>query len=114
MLDAANPASDSQLASLTYICQAYWFPLYAHARRSIRDPEKAKDAVQGFVADLLKREALGRADAARGKFRSFLLKSLNNFLSHERDYAAALKRGGGVPAISIDEALAEECWHLEP
>lgn len=114
ILDTIDARSESKASSLAYVCEAYWYPLYAHARRRLKDEEKAKDAVQGFLADTLAREALSRVSPEHGRFRSFLLRALDNFLSHERDHARAMKRGGSVPPISIDEQLASEYWQHEP
>ncbi|HUJ43269.1 MAG TPA: hypothetical protein VLW52_06660, partial [Opitutaceae bacterium] len=66
-------------------------------------------------ADLLAREAITQADAARGRFRSFLLASFENFHSHQRARAATLKRGGGCEFVSL-QALqeAESRFQEEP
>ena len=96
------------------LCERYWEPLYAFARRSGVGPEDAEDAVQGLFADLLQRAAIERTDRAKGKFRSFLLASLKNFLSHERERQRAQKRGGGETPISLDLAEAEQRYALEP
>jgi RNA polymerase sigma-70 factor (ECF subfamily) len=77
-------------------------------------PHDAEDATQGFFADLLERAALRRTDRGKGKFRSFLLASFKNFLSHDRERLNARKRGGGVATIALDAVHAEERYALEP
>ena len=100
--------------ALAELCRAYWFPLYAFTRRLGHGPHDAEDFTQGFFADLLARDALAGVAAERGRFRSFLLASLKNFLADQRDRARAQKRGGGAPVISFDAVAAEERYALEP
>ncbi len=84
--------------------QQYWYPLYAFARRRGNDHEKAQDLTQAFFVYLLEKGCLRAVDPRRGKFRSFLLTSFKNFLANEWDRRRALKRGGGAPTISMDDA----------
>jgi RNA polymerase sigma factor (sigma-70 family) len=107
----SGPAARRALAEL---CQIYWYPLYAHSRRCGHPPHDAQDLTQAFFARLLERRALGRADPARGRFRSFMLTALNHFLADERDRARAQKRGGGGEVLSLDLAAAEARYNLEP
>jgi RNA polymerase sigma-70 factor (ECF subfamily) len=93
--------------ALSELCRDYWRPLYAFIRRQGHAPHDAEDSVQGFFAHLLEKEGLAHVDQSKGRFRSFLLASLKNFLNNERDRAQALKRGGGAQLISIDAEEAE-------
>ena len=106
-------AGDAE-AALAALCRAYWFPLYAFVRRQGVSPHDAEDLTQGFFAHLLGKGALAHVDRAKGRFRTFLLASLKHYLADERDRAKALKRGGGLPAISLDACEAEERYALEP
>ena len=72
---------------------AYWPPLYAFARHRGNGPEDAQDLVQGFFQHLIESQALGTIDQAKGRFRSFLLASFQNFMAMERRRAGAEKRG---------------------
>jgi RNA polymerase sigma-70 factor (ECF subfamily) len=101
--------SDSRDAreALESLCAAYWFPLYAYARRRGLDHHAAQDAVQGFFARILEKRDLAAADRTRGRFRSFLLAALSNFLANEWDKERAEKRGGSRARLSIDDAAAE-------
>lgn len=108
---SGSPSAESALATL---CEAYWFPIYAHVRRRGNDPEAARDLTQGFFAELIERETIARADPDRGKFRSFLLKSVDRFIQHAHRDARALKRGGGREIISLDAQEAEARLALEP
>lgn len=108
---AAQAGLDQALAEL---CRAYWFPLYAFARRLGHPPHDAEDLTQGFFADLLARGGIAKVAPELGRFRSFLLASLKNFLADQRDRARAQKRGGGLPVLSFDAVAAEERYALEP
>jgi RNA polymerase sigma-70 factor (ECF subfamily) len=93
--------------ALSDFCEAYWPPLYAFVRhRGTASPE-AQDLVQGFFAHLLEQNTLSRADREKGKLRTFLLGSFQNYLFNEYDRARALKRGGGHQILSIHEHLSE-------
>ena len=104
----AGDASDREgRDALEQLCRDYWYPLYAFARRRGLDREEAGDLVQGFLADLLERGDLTKADPSRGRFRSFLRTACSHFLSHAREHDRALKRGGGRAPVSIDLRDAE-------
>ena len=109
--ELTDPASRTALARLF---EAYWFPLYAFARRRRIAAEDAKDAVQAFFAALLEKNGLRTVEPDRGRFRSFLLGAFRHFLANRRDHAAALKRGGGVADLSLDLAGAEARYGREP
>jgi RNA polymerase sigma factor (sigma-70 family) len=102
ILAAADSASMQHEPALSTLCQTYWFPLYAYLRRRGYDSHQAEDYTQGFFAGILERKGLQRADPKYGKFRSFLLASLKNFLADERDRARAQKRGGDKKVLSLD------------
>jgi RNA polymerase sigma-70 factor (ECF subfamily) len=91
-------------AALSTLCETYRPPVLAYVRARIRDLDDAEDLTQAFFTHLLERDFASRADRGRGKFRSFLLKSLNHFLATEWERRGAQRRGGAVLLIS-DEAL---------
>lgn len=92
--------------ALARLCQTYWPPLYAFVRRRGYSPDDAKDLTQGFFEHLLEKNAVATVSPAKGRFRSFLLASLSNFLAGEWTKARAQKRGGGK-VISLDTQNAE-------
>ena len=100
--------------ALEKLCHAYWYPLYAFARREGCDPEEAQDLTQEFFSRLLAKNYLQMADPNRGRFRSFLLASFKHMMSNERRNAARLKRGGNAQMFSLDEHEAEQRYALEP
>jgi RNA polymerase sigma-70 factor (ECF subfamily) len=101
-------------AALAELCRTYWYPLYAFLRRRGHDTHEAEDLTQAFFAHLLARQFLADVDREKGKFRSFLLASLKNFLADQRDRAQAQKRGGGRSSIPLDGLAAESRYNLEP
>ena len=113
VLAARQGSSSSGREALAELCEVYWYPLYAFVRRRV-GPEEALDLTQGFFTDLLDRNTLDRVDPAAGKFRAFLLASMKNFLSHEREKAGAQKRGGDIVRFSLDARMAEERYAEEP
>jgi RNA polymerase sigma-70 factor (ECF subfamily) len=113
VLNAAGGDSTRAREALQQLCRTYWYPLYAYARRRGQSPEDAEDSTQGFFARLLELDSLADVRREKGKFRSFLLASLNHYLSDEWDRARAQKRGKGQ-VISLDARLAEERWNREP
>jgi len=114
VLSAADEARRPEAAALDELCAAYWYPLYAFARRSGRDEADAQDLVQGFFATLIEKDYLADADPTRGRFRTFMLTSFRHFASKERAKAGALKRGGGVQTLSLDFEDGERRYRAEP
>ena len=102
-IGATEPAQQA----LTAFCEAYWPPLYAFLRHRGYASSDAQDLVQAFFAHLLAQNTLSRADQEKGRLRTFLLGSLQNFLINEHERARALKRGGDRKILSFDEHLQD-------
>jgi RNA polymerase sigma factor (sigma-70 family) len=90
--------------ALETLCQNYWFPLYCFVRRWGYSPADSEDLTQGFFAKLLEKRYLNQVQPEKGKFRTFLLTAFAHYLSDERGRATALKRGGAVIHIDLDDA----------
>lgn len=101
-------------AALNRLCQTYWYPIYVFVRRKGLGPDEAEDLTQAFFVDFLSRNQVSRADRSRGRFRSFLVVSLENFLHNQWRRQAAQKRGGGRSPISLDAERAEARFAAEP
>jgi len=114
ILAAGDSAAAQHEPALDTLCQTYWFPLYAYLRRRGFDSHQAEDYTQGFFAGILERKGLQRADPKCGKFRSFLLACLKNFLADEWDRARAQKRGGDKKILSLDFDAAASRYDREP
>jgi RNA polymerase sigma factor (sigma-70 family) len=107
LLSAQSQAPGSQ-AALAELCRIYWYPIYAFVRRRGSSAEDAQDLTQGFFLQLLDHKALRQVSPVKGKFRSFLLASLQNYLSDQADSARCLKRGGNIEFVSLNMKSAEE------
>ena len=95
-----SPAAQEALEKL---CRTYWRPVYGFLRRKGNRPEDAEDLTQGFFALLLERRDLSSVRKEKGRLRSYLLASVNNFLTDESRRAMALKRGKGQRLIPLEE-----------
>ena len=114
LIATAGRVDDSGRRALAELCEQYWPPLYGFARRQGHDPATAADHTQGFFLHLLGQAAIAKADATRGRFRTFLLQSFKNYLHNEHDRASAQKRGGDVTDVSFDVETAEAEFLAEP
>ncbi len=114
VLSVRSTGAPEATQALELLCRDYWYPLYAHVRRLGVSPVEAEDLTQSFFARLLKKEWIHAATPERGRFRSFLLTSLQHFLSNEWDRARTQKRGGRFQFLSLNAASGEERWALEP
>jgi RNA polymerase sigma-70 factor (ECF subfamily) len=109
ILSATGSDTDKQTAheALAELCQSYWRPVFLFvSRRGYSIPE-AQDLTQDFFVTVLETDWLQHADQHRGRFRSFLLKSVDNFLSHAEERRRAIKRGAGFEFVSWDEWVDE-------
>src|SRR5947207_14134032 len=113
VLRAGQNSSEQSHEALATLCRAYWFPLYAFLRRQGKSPHDAEDLTQGFMLHLLEKETLSRVKREKGKFRSFLLASLQYYLADERSKEMAQKRGGGATLIPLDAQQAEQIYQAE-
>ena len=114
VLAAREKNSPDSRAARERLCRTYWPPLYHYLRRDGHSPHDAQDLTQEFLIHFLHHESLDHLHHQRGKFRSFLLTFLKHFLSDQRAWANAQKRGGGQPLISFDAYEAEEREALAP
>jgi RNA polymerase sigma-70 factor (ECF subfamily) len=107
VLQAGAEETTAAGSALQFLCEAYWYPLYAYVRRQGHSPEDSEDLTQEFFARMLQRNYLRLADQKRGRFRTFLLTSLKHFLINEWTKANRAKRGGGSKLLSLDVELTE-------
>jgi len=109
VLSCADSGIESAAAhdALSELCKTYWRPIFAYICRRGHSIQDAEDLTQDFFASLLQGPLLRRADPERGRFRSLLLKALQDFLGHATEKRDAYKRGGGVKFVSWDDWMAE-------
>lgn len=101
-------------AALATLCEAYWYPVYAFVRRSGHAVADAEDLTQAYFARFLEKELLKQVRPDQGRFRSFLLVSVRNFLHNERDRGQALRRGGTRRLLSLEGEDGEVLYGREP
>ncbi|MEM6691855.1 MAG: sigma-70 family RNA polymerase sigma factor [Planctomycetota bacterium] len=96
--------------AMAQLCQRYWFPVYVFIRRRCDDIHRAEDLTQSFFAKVCEQQTLRQADPTKGRFRSFLLASVRNFVSNELVSDKAIRRGGAIQVVSIDRVAAEQLY----
>ena len=109
VLSCADSGIESVAArdALSELCKTYWRPIFAYVCRRGYSTHDAEDLTQEFFSSLLQGPLLERADPDRGRFRSLLLKALQDFLGHAIEKRYAHKRGGGMKFVSWDDWMAE-------
>lgn len=109
VLSCADPNLSEAAArqALAELCKIYWRPVFAFICRRGRSVPDAQDLTQDFLLMVLEGSLLKRADPNRGRFRSLLLKALQNFLLDDLDKKRARKRGGDMQFVSWDDWMAE-------
>jgi len=108
ILSAVNGSEEQKARdALAELCRTYWRSVFSFVCRRGYSTQDAQDLTQDFFMTILKENWLHHADRSRGRFRSLLLKSLQNFLVNAAEKAHAHKRGGGAEFISWDDWMAE-------
>src|SRR5687767_13035896 len=79
VLAAGDATSSGSEAALQRLCRGYWYPLYVYVRRRGYSAADAQDLTQEFFKCLLERNDLVSVHPQKGRFRSFLLASMNHF-----------------------------------
>ncbi len=106
VLAAGDPRSTDCAEALDWLARTYWRPVYAYLRRRGHTIEDAKDLTQEFFEVALRRNLAGRARRREGKFRTFLLASVRNFLRDVQDRRSAARHGGGHRRAEMDLDVA--------
>jgi RNA polymerase sigma-70 factor (ECF subfamily) len=114
VMAAGDPASPNAASALASLCELYWFPVYAFIRRTGASVDDAADLTQAFFARVLEKGTFAHARQERGRFRSFLLSSVRNFVANERAAIRAMKRGGGQTILPLEIDDGERRYQLEP
>src|SRR5262245_51202677 len=98
ILAAGRSPTAASRDALETLCGRYWHPVYAFLRRKGHGPEEAQDLTQGFFAKLIEKHFMRDVVRERGRFRSFLLASVEHYAANERDREQTQKRGSGISA----------------
>lgn len=102
----------TQSSGLIHLCESYHFPVYAFIKNRCGDREQARDLTQGFFEELVEKQIHRQANPDRGRFRTFLLGAVKNFLRKDYRDAHCLKRGGGKLHVSLDKSARDEPGEL--
>lgn len=102
VISARHKSKPSADEALNNLCQNYWRPIYYYIRRTGRSLHDAEDLTQEFFVQVFNTRLIQSADPARGRFRTFIIRCLNNFLANAHARAGAIKRGGQATHVSID------------
>ena len=111
---AGGDDSSAARAALSTLCETCWYPLYAYVRRHGANADDARDLTQGFLTSLIERRDFEHLDQAHGRFRAFLLASLQHFLANDAARRRTQKRGGGVTLLPLAFDTAEGRYRIEP
>jgi DNA-directed RNA polymerase specialized sigma24 family protein len=111
---AGSGDSSAARAALATLCETYWYPLYAYVRRRGTSADDARDLTQGFFTSLLERRDFEDLRQERGRFRAFLLASLQHFLANDAARRRTQKRGGGLTFLPLAFDEAEGRYRIEP
>ncbi len=103
VFDAGKDEGKQAEEALNQLCLIYWQPLHAFVMRNGRSQDDANDIVQSFLAKFVQNRGFAKAEKPKGKLRSFLLRSLKNFMVNYHQWEKAEKRGGKVDSVSFDE-----------
>lgn len=112
--DQSNGTCEAARAALDALCRTYWPPVYAYIRARSDGIGEAEDLTQEFFYRLLHGGYLTQVDPRKGRFRSFLFAAIQHFLSNARDHVRAVKRGGRIAFVSLDDLTSELAIHLHP
>jgi RNA polymerase sigma-70 factor (ECF subfamily) len=101
-IDKTND-NDKNRALVEILLKRYWKPVYCYLRRKGYDNEQAKDLTQGFFYEVvLGRQLIEKAERSKGRFRSYLLVALNNYIAAVHSAQTAQKRMPKGGFLSLD------------
>ena len=113
VLELGSASAPIRQRAFEQLCQIYWKPLYSYARRRGLSVHDAEDLTQGFLTRLIARGEINHLDPERGRLRSFLKASFQNYMADEDRRSSRQKRGGGsIEYLDIDAAERSYNRHL--
>ena len=100
---ASDEDGDKDRALVGLLLERYWKPVYCYLRCKGYANEQAKDLTQGFFHEVvLGRQLIQRADRSKGRFRSYLLKALYNYVATVHAAQTAQKRIPQGKLVSLE------------
>jgi DNA-directed RNA polymerase specialized sigma24 family protein len=113
LIEDVKKHQDKDRALIGLLLERYWKPVYCFLRRKGYNNEQAKDLTQGFLHEVvLNRHLVERADSSKGRFRSLLLHSLNQYLVDQRRKETARKRIPKDKLVPLDIADPSALPHM--
>jgi len=113
LIQRIGPSSEAGTRAMSELCEIYYEPVKHFILRWTRSEEKADDLTHSFFEQLLEKNSLGQPNPEQGKFRSYLLGAVKNFLSAENTRNTAQKRGGNLEQMELkDESIKDTDDHL--
>lgn len=101
--------------ALEELCKIYRHPIYVALRYKHHfDHHDSEDLAQTFIAWMIHGGFLQRADPKKGRFRSFLLSYLDNFVANYRRKLQAQKRGGSAIHVPAEFPSETNRTAIEP
>jgi RNA polymerase sigma-70 factor (ECF subfamily) len=105
LIEDVKEQRDKDRSLIGILIKRYWKPVYCYVRRKGYDNEQAKDLTQAFLHEVvLNRHLVERAESSKGRFRSFLLHALNQYLLDEHRKETALKNIPREKLVPLDFA----------
>lgn len=118
---AGDLDGESREESLAFLCKNYWKPIYYYIRRRGLSHDDATDITQEYFATFLEKNFVAAADRERGRFRTFVLVTVNRFLSkqlakrrrREAKFNIVLPTGEGeeeilLPQLAVGETAEDD------
>jgi len=105
LIENIKAGQDRDQILIGFLLEQYWKPVYCYLRRKGHDNDQAKDLTQAFFHEVvLNRDLVARADQTRGRFRSFLLHALKQYVKKQNLKERAQKRIPKEKMVSLDVA----------
>jgi RNA polymerase sigma factor (sigma-70 family) len=109
LAEATMNGGEVERAALGKLCERYWKPVASVMRARGVPADRVEDLTQDFFVKLIEGGFFRRAERERGKFRSFLMHALKNFLADDARRTMAEKRGGQFERVE----LKDDVWLVE-
>ena len=111
-LHNSNP--EAKRVALDILARRYWKPVFIFLKYTGHDEESAKDLTQAFFADWIEKDVFSKAEASKGRFRSFMLSCLKRFVSNQHRAEKAQKRKPAAGLVSLDELMDDTEMPFQP
>ncbi len=112
---AVTPGTEQFRDAFSAFWGRYKKPLQTFLRAEGHSADAAEELLQGFLTGVVAGTLRG-ADPNEGRFRNYLLRSLENYVFTVDRRNTRLKRGGGAPHLSleVEDSSGERRFLVEP